>query len=272
MLLPSDVSTLLHKRLAITIQNSEGFYYLQDGRQYKTGFGTSSTATIAFVSCLLVALNRVGCGLDTALTHSIPPSQDDLKRIATIATQAHHQAQHKAGSGYDIVTGVYGSCVFEKHDHTPFSMPAGLSLLLSQGGAKSSSTPELVQRIQSWRKDALWEAYRRNNEDLIDALTHKKCAALHTLFLEKLEVMYAISMASGCAIVPSTLYPVLKETMAIPGVIGCAVAGAGGFDSFYALVDATCDVKAVEERWRRDGYALSTVMEDDGGMVIRWCV
>lgn len=270
MLLTSDVSPLLHKRLSITIQNNEGFYYLQDGRQHKTGFGTSSTTTVAFVSCLLIALNRVRCVLVMTLTPSIPPSQDDLKRIASIATQAHQQAQHKSGSGYDITTGVYGSCVFEmRRDHTPFSMPAGLSLLLSQGGAKSSSTPELVKRMQSWRKDASWETYRRNNEDLINALTMRDCAALHGLFLEKLDVMYAISSASGCAIVPSELYPVLKETMAIPGVVGCAVAGAGGFDSFYALVDATCDIKAVEKRWQRDGYSISTVVEDDCGMTIR---
>ena len=61
--LPSVTSCLLSKRLTIQMENRDGFYYQQNGKQHKTGFGTSSTTTAAFVCCLLLASRNIGWGL-----------------------------------------------------------------------------------------------------------------------------------------------------------------------------------------------------------------
>ena len=198
--------------------------------------------------------------------------------MATLAIQAHNEAQHRSGSGYDILTGVYGSCVLSVTDsqlsHTPFSLPVGLAIVLSQGGGKSSSTPVLVKSLQAWRRgegsEALWERYRQNNEALVEALVRAEVAPLHRLYEERLEVMLELSHASGSGVLPDELFPVLKETMRIEGVVGCGVAGAGGFDSFYALVKkGEWRRDLVERLWSTHGFSLSGAHEDDGGMVVQ---
>ena len=59
---PNIVSSLCHKHLHIQIENRNGFYYQQNGKQHKTGFGTSSTTTTAFICCLLLASHCIQCG------------------------------------------------------------------------------------------------------------------------------------------------------------------------------------------------------------------
>lgn len=172
---------------------------------------------------------------------------------------------------------MYGSCLLSvvnaRLSHVPFSLPAGLSIVLSQGGGKSSSTPVLVKSLQAWRRtegsDALWQRYRQNNEALVSALTQGEVSSLHRLYEERLEVMLELSHASGSGMLPDELYPVLKETMNIEGVAGCGVAGAGGFDSFYALVkEGECRME-LERLWSTHGFSLSSAHEDDRGMVVQ---
>lgn len=198
--------------------------------------------------------------------------------MAALAIQAHNEAQHRSGSGYDIITGVYGSCLLSvansRLSHVPFSLPVELTIVLSQGGGKSSSTPVLVKSLQAWRRtegsEALWQRYRQNNEELVNALVQGEVSSLHKLYEERLEVMLELSHASGSEVLPDELYPVLKETMNVEGVVGCGVAGAGGFDSFYALVkEGEWRMELVERLWRNHGFSLSNSHEDDSGMVVQ---
>ena len=77
--LPSVAPCLSHKHLSIQIENRDGFYYQQNGRQHKTGFGTSSTTTAAFVCCLLLASRSIGWGL---LGRTDRVEHRSLRRIA----------------------------------------------------------------------------------------------------------------------------------------------------------------------------------------------
>ena len=60
--------------------------------------------------------------------------EEDRSLIAEISLQAHFNAQGKVGSGYDIITAIYGSCVFEKKmnvigcSFTPFTFPSSLQI------------------------------------------------------------------------------------------------------------------------------------------------
>ena len=104
----------------------------------------------------------------------------------------------------------------------------------------------------------------------MEALVRAEVAPLHRLYEERLELMLELSHASGSGVLPDELFPVLKETMRIEGVVGCGVAGAGGFDSFYALVKKGEWRRDVVERlWSTHGFSLSGAHEDDGGMVVQ---
>lgn len=194
--------------------------------------------------------------------------------ITDLSLQSHFLAQGKVGSGYDIVTAVYGTCIFEKkEDRCAFEelvFPETLEVLFSCGGNKSSKTSTFVKRIQNWRIEndaneevsSLWQQYKLNNQRIIDTFKQEEIdlKELKSLFSEKLEIMYSISKMSNTEIVPDVLYELMKKTMLNDDVVGCVVAGAGGYDSFYCIVKPSEEVKSnVSLVWEKSGYSISSV-------------
>lgn len=249
------------KKLSISIENCNGFYY----NNCKTGFGTSSTTVVTFITSLLIGWEIIPYG--TAITDTL------RKMILELSMHSHFLAQGKVGSGYDIVTAVYGSCLFEKASgchFTPFCFPQSLKILFSCGGKQSSKTSTFVKQISQWREEnadndqvlSLWNRYRENNQWIVSALTRDELdlSSLRRLFREKLEIMHTLSIASKTEIVPELLYRLMVETNQIEGVIGCIVAGAGGYDSFYCIIQPLESIeREIHPIWSQYGYAISSV-------------
>ena len=244
-----------------------------DSQTHKLGFGSSATTVVSVVCSLLMeggALN-----LKTCLTRSLLNEEREL--IARVACDAHNMAQGRIGSGFDVITAVFGSCCFEKTDtfcrHSPFSLPPHIAIALSCGGQGSSRTPVLVRQMKNWReKDdskGLWHEYSENNESLVRALCNGHMDDLKDLFEAKLEIMHRISECSGSQIVPDALYEVMKATNELEGVIGCIVAGAGGFDSFYCLYDERkTQRETFEDLWNECGCSVSSIRDNPNGLYI----
>ena len=77
-----------------------------EGKISKTGLGSSAALTMSLVACLATALCR-----DASLRGTADVSQNVLHRIAQIA---HCVAQGKIGSGFDVFTACYGTCVYRR--------------------------------------------------------------------------------------------------------------------------------------------------------------
>lgn len=213
--------------------------------------------------------------------------EEDRSLIAEISLQAHFNAQGKVGSGYDIITAIYGSCVFEKKMNaigctfTPFTFPSSLQIVFSCGGKQSSKTSTFVKAIEQWRKEnatneevqTLWNQYKENNDSIISILSRNdtNMTLLKSLFNEKLEIMYTISQLSNVEIIPELLYDLMKTTNQLENVVGCIVAGAGGYDSFYCIFKPVDTIEQeINEIWNRYGYSISTVKQHGNKLIISY--
>lgn len=234
---------------------------------------------MSLVTALLVGWNAF------SLTDGL--CEEDRSLIAEISLQAHFNAQGKVGSGYDIITAIYGSCVFEKKMNaigctfTPFTFPSSLQIVFSCGGKQSSKTSTFVKAIEQWRKEnatnevvqTLWNQYKENNDSIISILSKNdtNMTLLKSLFNEKLEIMYTISQLSNVEIIPELLYDLMKTTNQLENVVGCIVAGAGGYDSFYCIFKPVDTIEQeINEIWNRYGYSISTVKQHGNKLIISY--
>ena len=259
----SLVKNISGKRIDITVENCNGFYY----NGVKTGFGSSSSTVVCVVASLLYAW-RVIC-------KNLSPEDRDI--VLSCARDAHFLSQNKSGSGYDILTSIFGGLLFKKEDPAvrPFSFPSSMTVLFSCGGNKSSSTSSFVSKVKEWlsttdRAD-VWDRYRQNNDRMIETLCSSpgNTMLLKTLFEEKLEILFLISQLSNVEVVPEVVYKLMKKTNSIGGVIGCSVAGAGGYDSFYCVTEDSSCMEQIRAVWNEFGYDLSTVKVKDDRLSIQ---
>ena len=164
---------------------------------------------------------------------------------------------------------------------TPFTFPSSLQIVFSCGGKQSSKTSTFVKAIEQWRKEnetnkdvqTLWNQYKENNDYIISMLCRNdtNSSLLKSLFIEKLEIMYTISQLSNVEIIPELLYNLMKTTNQLENVVGCIVAGAGGYDSFYCIFKPVDTIEQeINEIWKRYGYSISTVKEHGDKLIISY--
>lgn len=170
---------------------------------HKTGLGSSAALVTAFTAALL--------------SYYLPSSvfsleSEDGKRVLhNLAQVAHCAAQGKVGSGFDVASAVYGSCVYRRFTPSLLSslpspgtpkfatalralvddkentwdvdiakasvrMPAGLRLVMCDVDC-GSQTPGMVKKVLAWREanrdvaDSLWSKLQEGNEGLARELT-----------------------------------------------------------------------------------------------------
>lgn len=154
-------------------------YHTPLDRAHKTGLGSSAALVTAFTAALL--------------TYYLPRSTFDLatsdtstRRLHNLAQIAHCAAQGKVGSGFDIATAVYGTCLYRRFSpallarsadpgtpgfapalrhlidesgpqkwdmeiHTDAAaIPPGLRLVMCDV-ATGSKTPGMVKQVLAWR-------------------------------------------------------------------------------------------------------------------------
>ncbi|KAA8905346.1 ribosomal protein S5 domain 2-type protein [Sphaerosporella brunnea] len=236
---------------------------------HKTGLGSSAALTTALTACLLSTFSPIAASETT---------------IHNLAQAAHCTAQGKVGSGFDVAAAVFGSCVYHRFsppileavgdagsagfatrlrecvdstwDFTieKTSVPPGLRLLMGDVDC-GSSTPGMVRKVLTWRKEnaeeakALWDGLEDLNKGLRDLLADaRKRAEIEpedvTLLLniksqlEKIRVgIRAMGEAAGVPIEPPAQTKLLDAaTKATKGVLGGVVPGAGGYDAVVFLM------------------------------------
>ncbi|KAF2266759.1 phosphomevalonate kinase [Lojkania enalia] len=172
------------------------------GEAHKTGLGSSAALVTSFTAALLsyyLPKDIFNLSNDASLT-----------KLHNLAQAAHCAAQGKVGSGFDIASAVYGSCLYRRfspslltHHGDPGSlsfgsklcalidgdvqwdteirkaaikMPTGLRLVMCDVDC-GSETPGMVKKVLEWRKqnaeeaDAVWNQLQRGNEALAAELT-----------------------------------------------------------------------------------------------------
>lgn len=152
----------------------------------KTGLGSSAALVTAFTAALL--------------TYYLPKDQFDLalesdkRKLHNLAQASHCAAQGKVGSGFDVASAVYGSCIYRRFSPSFLSgheepgspkfatqlkdiveetgdvgqwdtefvkdkvrVPKGIRLVMCDV-ACGSQTPGMVKKVLAWRKEAGEEA------------------------------------------------------------------------------------------------------------------
>lgn len=154
----------------------------------KTGLGSSAALATAFTAALL--------------THYLPRDLFDVetlegkRRLHNLAQAAHCAAQGKVGSGFDVASAVFGSCLYRRFSPSILSsraepgqpgfskqlrdlveesgetgawdtevrkdevkVPKGLRLIMCDVSC-GSQTPGMVKKVLAWRKELGQEAER----------------------------------------------------------------------------------------------------------------
>ncbi|KAF2869733.1 ribosomal protein S5 domain 2-type protein [Massariosphaeria phaeospora] len=168
---------------------------------HKTGLGSSAALVTSFTAALLSHyLSKEEFDLD---------SEDGLRVLHNLAQAAHCAAQGKVGSGFDIASAVYGSCLYRRFSPSLLSsipepckpsfapklrsliegdtwdteirkaavqMPAGLRLVMCDVDC-GSETPGMVKQVLKWREEnseeanKIWAELQVGNDALAAELT-----------------------------------------------------------------------------------------------------
>jgi len=112
----------------------------------KAGYGSSAAVAVG-LSAVLLAHAMEG-------EEAFSPDRM-LPELASVALGAHRRAQGGRGSGYDVLTSVYGDLGLFAGGAEPKWQPLGLSWLPPLylfPGEGSVSTPESIRRYEAWKK------------------------------------------------------------------------------------------------------------------------
>ncbi|KAF2472264.1 Phosphomevalonate kinase [Lindgomyces ingoldianus] len=169
---------------------------------HKTGLGSSAALVTSFTAALL--------------TYYLPKevfdleNEESLRILHNLSQASHCAAQGKVGSGFDIASAVYGSCLYRRFSPSVLSsapdpgspafatelkslvedasrwdtqiqksairMPQGLRLLMCDVDC-GSETPGMVKKVLAWREEnpetaeAIWDELQAGNEALAAELT-----------------------------------------------------------------------------------------------------
>jgi phosphomevalonate kinase len=230
---------------------------------HKTGLGSSA----ALVTSLTAAL----------LSHYLPPSLFDLttqegKRVLhNLAQVAHCSAQGKIGSGFDVASAVYGSCVYRRFSPSLLArlpgpgeagFAAALAALVDDGGGLwdceirkelvglppgvairmcdvdcGTQTVSMVKKVHEWRDanpEAAAGAYQglqARVDELARVLREQRTAEIGAVMRPFRDMMRKLGRDSGVPIEPDSQEAMLNALEKVEGVYGTVVPGAGGYDA-----------------------------------------
>jgi phosphomevalonate kinase len=171
------------------------------GNAHKTGLGSSAALVTSFTAALL--------------SYYLPKEKFDISQdsslliLHNLAQAAHCAAQGKVGSGFDIASAVFGSCLYRRFSPSILSnmpepgspsfasqlkslvegqswdteirkaavqMPKGLRLVMCDVDC-GSQTPGMVKQVLVWRAqnkeeaEGIWKDLQKGNEELAAELT-----------------------------------------------------------------------------------------------------
>ncbi|KAL9058085.1 MAG: hypothetical protein Q9162_001947 [Coniocarpon cinnabarinum] len=169
----------------------------------KTGLGSSAALVTALTGAVLEFYSSQVRGLRQK-------PLEDRACLHRLAQLAHCAAQGKVGSGFDVASAVFGSCIYKRfspsipeqvgplndasfgehlarvvqddtiwdyeiNSHRKVSIPHGLKLVMCDVDC-GSQTPGMVKQVLKWRSenqvvaDRVWDELQRWNDELADRL------------------------------------------------------------------------------------------------------
>ncbi|KAF2995855.1 phosphomevalonate kinase [Curvularia kusanoi] len=167
---------------------------------HKTGLGSSAALVTSFTGAVLSFY------LPTSLFDISSPRGQTI--LHNLAQASHSHAQGKVGSGFDIASAVFGSCLYKRFSPSLLSdlpapgqanfgsrlrtlvegtwdteiaqaaikMPSGLRLVMCDVDC-GSETPGMVKKVLAWREankteaEGIWQRLQGGNEALAKELT-----------------------------------------------------------------------------------------------------
>ncbi|BFZ54245.1 phosphomevalonate kinase [Savitreella phatthalungensis] len=226
----------------------------------KTGLGSSAALTTSLVGALYAAKQ----------------SNPSLDEIHALAQRAHCAAQGKIGSGFDVASAVYGSCVYKRFTtlddvSTATCLPVSVPYKLLMGDRKhGSSTPGMVKKIlASTEAVALFPQIDEANQMVVEQLTSSDKLADGRQCTPVRPLMKKLGDLAGVEVEPDVQTEILDKTEAISGVLLCGVPGAGGYDAIFALIrhEDTQAEEQVQKLWQDNGLDVMQVEQDGRGIL-----
>ncbi|KAH7095649.1 ribosomal protein S5 domain 2-type protein [Paraphoma chrysanthemicola] len=168
---------------------------------HKTGLGSSAALVTSFTAAVL--------GFYLPKEKWDGTTDEGQRVLHNLAQASHSHAQGKVGSGFDIASAVYGSCLYKRFSPSllnalpapgtagfakqlkdlvegntwdteiqkaAIKMPKGLRLVMCDVDC-GSETPGMVKKVLKWRDenkeeaDRIWGALQQGNERLAEELT-----------------------------------------------------------------------------------------------------
>ncbi|KAK6544539.1 phosphomevalonate kinase [Orbilia ellipsospora] len=256
----------------------------------KTGLGSSAALVTSLTACLLHHFQHQNKAVESYVIHNLSQT-------------SHSAAQGKVGSGFDVAAATYGSHEYQRFSpsllsslpepNTPsfttalqslatkkwemevhkVTLPPGIGLVMGDVQC-GSSTPGMVKKVLSWRKDAgeagdeLWKRLDGRNRALIQKFNTFNDGGKVNDLREKIadirESVRELGKNAGVEIEPESQTRLIDGVVGgVEGVIGGVVPGAGGYDAVCFLYDDS--VKGGREKLEKflEGYKL----DDEGGFV-----
>jgi len=230
---------------------------------HKTGLGSSAAIVTALTAALLS--HYLGSVV-------FDVNSDEGKRILhNLAQIAHCSAQGKIGSGFDVASAVYGSCVYRRFSPSLISklpspgqpgfgsalvslvnqgdwdceinkdmlgkgLPSGLAIRMCDVDC-GTQTVGMVKKVHEWKSANPDRAEQTYNElqhcvdHLASIIRHQKIDEIGTAMRPLRDLMRRMGNEAGAQIEPETQEAMLNELEKVPGVYGTVVPGAGGYDA-----------------------------------------
>ena len=276
----NDSVTITPARFSIVADND---YYSSSGTS------TVSNSRFKHLGTTISKANKTGLGSSAALvtsltgailTHYLPASRfslsnpADLLTLHNLAQAAHCAAQGKIGSGFDVASAVYGSCIYRRFspsllksipapgtagfasavaetvhkewdhrtDKDSTALPRGYAIRMVDvtGGTQTVS---MVKSVNAWRdgnpdeSGKLFGELQKCVEGLARALKENKGEGeIGRAMRPVRELMKRIGDLSGTPIEPESQTKMLDALEGVEGVVGSVVPGAGGYDAAAILV------------------------------------
>ncbi|KAK4202396.1 putative Phosphomevalonate kinase [Triangularia verruculosa] len=265
------------------------FTILADNDYYSTSSATPSSRRFRHLGQTISKANKTGLGSSAALvtsltgcllSHYLPASVFDLstpsdrQTLHNLSQAAHCAAQGKIGSGFDVASAVYGSCIYRRFSPSLLSsLPApgtrGFGKAVVETVHSSSwdqeirkeetdlakgykirmvdvtggtATVSMVKLVNAWREknkteaDELFANVEGKMKVLAQALKSGDEPGTRKAMGEVRRLMKTMGEKSGAEIEPDSQTKMLDELEGLEGVVGSVVPGAGGYDAAALVI------------------------------------
>lgn len=239
--------------MRITTKSDPAFGSRKGGKG-KSGLGSSAALVVSVVAAVL------------QLHGFAIAKEKNREAIHKLAQYAHSRAQGKVGSGFDVASAAYGTCIYARYSPEmaegsavdaasrawdciirPLKMPKQLVLAYGNIVGNHASTTEMVHRVMEWKGKE-----PRAYAELMREMDNADVTAIRALEAEDLlEFRHAVERArevsrelgnrSGAPVEPPELMIIMDASL-MKGAVACRLPGAGGYDAVAAL--------CLGEKWR----------------------